>query len=75
MSGQSAMPERIPIFQVDRSSRRGGSIIGSNAMARKGTVWDDTRVEAQDYSAYSDCAGWYGTKRRDLQHRRLKVRF
>jgi hypothetical protein len=38
-----------------------GSKNGSNAMERYGTVWD--------------CVGLFGTQRRDLQNRRVQVRF
>jgi hypothetical protein len=44
-------------------------------MERNGTVWDGTRMEAEEYSAYWDCTGRYGKRRRDLQNRRLQVRF
>ncbi len=53
----------------------GGSKNGSKAMERNGTVWDCTRVQARDYSAQWDCTGLSGTQRRDLQNRRLQVRF
>jgi hypothetical protein len=52
-----------------------GGNTGSNAVERNGTVWDCTRVKARDYSAQWDCTGRYGTQRRDLQNRRLRVRF
>jgi len=44
-------------------------------MERNGTVWDGTLVEAQESQAFWDGIGRYGTQRRDLQYRRVQVRF
>ena len=44
-------------------------------MERNGTVWDSTALDAREYSALWDCTGLSGTQRRDLQNRRLQVRF
>jgi hypothetical protein len=32
-------------------------------------------MKAREYSAQWDCTGWYGMQRRDLQNRRVQVRF
>jgi hypothetical protein len=44
-------------------------------MERNGTIWDCTLVNEEEYSAQRDCTGRYGTERRDLQNRRVQVRF